>query len=92
MTNLALSRNIAVREQIMGRKVRRFDVATLWRNWKARRQITKLQDCGDATLNDIGVTRDELSWASRLPLTVNAALALEDRAYRRRKEERHMWL
>ncbi len=76
----------------MGRKERRIDLSTLWRNWKARRQVKKLQDRRDETLDDIGVTRDELSWASRLPLTVNAALALEDRAYRRRKEERHMWL
>ena len=34
-------------------------------------------------LRDIGVTREELRWAAGLPLTVNAALALEERATRR---------
>ena len=92
MTYLPLDRNVAVRKQITGHKVPLSGLANLWRNWKARRHVSKLQDCEERILDDIGVTRDELSWASRLPLTVNAALALEDRAYRRRKEARHMWL
>ena len=57
----------------------------LYRNWKARRRIAQLETYDDHMLNDIGLTRDEISWAAGLPLTVNSALALEDRAFRRRK-------
>ena len=71
---------------------RRFDFAALYRNWKVRRQVSKLQDRDDRTLDDIGVTRDEVIWASYLPLSVNAAHELEKAAYRRRKERQLMWL
>jgi len=54
------------------------------RNWKAKRRIAALGDFDDYMLRDIGVTRDEIQWAAGLPLTVNAALALEERAFRRR--------
>ena len=54
------------------------------RNWKARRKIQALGSFDDYMLKDIGVTRDELHWAAGLPLTVNAAVALEERAFRRR--------
>jgi uncharacterized protein YjiS (DUF1127 family) len=33
----------------------------------------------DATLDDIGVTREEVNWAARLPLEINAARALRGR-------------
>ena len=56
----------------------------LARNWKARRRVASLSNFDDYLLRDIGVTRDEIQWAAGLPLTVNAALALEERAYRRR--------
>jgi hypothetical protein len=56
------------------------------RNWKARKRVAQLESYDDFLLADIGVTRDEIRWAAALPLTVNAALALEDRAFRRRKE------
>ncbi len=55
------------------------------RNWKARRRVTKLGDYDDHILRDIGVTRSDVQWASGLPLTVNAALALEERAFKRRR-------
>jgi uncharacterized protein YjiS (DUF1127 family) len=54
------------------------------RNWKAKRRIAALADFDDYMLRDIGITRDEVQWAAGLPLTVNAALALEERAFRRR--------
>ena len=54
------------------------------RNWKAKRRIAVLADFDDYMLRDIGVTRDEIQWAAGLPLTVNAAVALEERAFRRR--------
>ena len=56
-----------------------------FRNWKARKRVAQLENYDDFLLTDIGLTRDEVRWASTLPLSVNAALALEDRAFRRRK-------
>ena len=55
------------------------------RNWKSKRRILALGDFDDYMLQDIGITRDEVQWAAGLPLTVNAAIALEERAFRRRK-------
>jgi uncharacterized protein YjiS (DUF1127 family) len=55
------------------------------RNWQAKRRIVALGDFDDYILADIGITRDEVQWAAGLPLTVNAAVALEERAFRRRK-------
>ena len=57
----------------------------LLRNWKARRRIVALGNFDDYMLKDIGITRDEVQWAAGLPLTVNAAIALEERAFHRRR-------
>jgi uncharacterized protein YjiS (DUF1127 family) len=57
----------------------------LIRNWKARRRVARLEDYDDHILNDIGVDRQDIRWAADLPLTINAALALEERAFRRRR-------
>jgi hypothetical protein len=59
--------------------------ARLFRNWQARRRVVSLDQFDDHILRDIGVTREDVYWASGLPLTVNAALALEERAFKRRK-------
>ena len=59
-------------------------VRRLVRNWKAKRRIVALGNFDDYMLRDIGITRDEVQWAAGLPLTVNAAVALEERAFRRR--------
>ena len=56
------------------------------RNWKAKRRVIRLGDFDDYLLRDIGVTRGEVEWAAGLPLTVNAAVALEERAFRRRRK------
>jgi hypothetical protein len=37
----------------------------------------------DYMLRDIGVSRGDVRWAAGLPLTVNAALALEERSRQR---------
>lgn len=58
-------------------------VSRLWRNWQARKSMVSLAACDDYMLRDIGLTRDEVQWATRLPLTVNAAIALEERAFQR---------
>lgn len=60
----------------------------LVRNWKARRAVSQLDRFDDFLLRDIGVTREEVGWAAGLPLSVNAALALEERATRRRRSGR----
>jgi uncharacterized protein YjiS (DUF1127 family) len=57
----------------------------LARNWKARRRVASLSNFDDYLLKDIGISRDEVEWAAGLPLTVNAALALEERAFKRRR-------
>lgn len=57
----------------------------LLRNWLARRAVGRLDQLDDYLLRDIGVTREEVQWAARLPLSVNAALALEERATKRRR-------
>ncbi len=63
-----------------------FSFASLLRNWHARSKVRTLHDLDDRTLADIGVSRDEVIWASHLPLTANAALELENTAFRRRKK------
>jgi uncharacterized protein YjiS (DUF1127 family) len=60
-------------------------ISRVWRNWQARKRIVSLNSYDDYMLKDIGVTRDEIQWAAGLPLTVNAALALEERAFHRRR-------
>ena len=77
---------------VISRQDSKLTLAALYRNWKTRRHIRRLQDLDDRILDDIGVTYDEVVWASHLPLRINAALALEKTAYRRRKEQQLMWL
>ena len=59
-------------------------LSTLWRNWQARRAVARLDALDDYILRDIGVTRAEIRWALDLPLSVNSALALEERSLRLR--------
>lgn len=63
-------------------------LSLLWsfiRNWRARRAVARLDELDEFLLRDIGVTREEVNWAVGLPLSVNAALELEERANRRRR-------
>ena len=65
-----------------------FSLSTLYRNWRARSKVRAMHDLDDRMLADIGVRRDEVIWAAYLPLTVNAALELENAAFRRRRKTR----
>ncbi len=65
-----------------------YSLSTLFRNWRARSKIRAMHNLDDRMLADIGVRRDEIIWASNLPLTVNAALELENSAFRRRRKTR----
>lgn len=60
--------------------------ARLFRNWMARRAVLRLLEHDDHLLRDIGVTRDDVRWAAGVPLTMNAALALEERSFKRRRQ------
>jgi uncharacterized protein YjiS (DUF1127 family) len=63
-------------------------LSLLWRfirNWRARRAVVGLDRLDEHLLDDLGITRADVRWASGLPLTVNAALELEERATRRRR-------
>lgn len=48
-------------------------------NWRARRAVRRLEQLDDQLLRDIGVSRGDVAWAGHLPLSVNAALMLEER-------------
>ena len=82
MRDYVLSRAIAAGE--MGG----WSVARFLRRWQTRRTIRKLEEFDDHLLADVGVTRCDLRWASGLPLTVNAAIALEERAWQKRRSVR----
>lgn len=58
-------------------------IARLVRNWAARRAVARLESYDDYMLRDMGVTREDVTWAAGRPLTVNAALALEERSRQR---------
>jgi uncharacterized protein YjiS (DUF1127 family) len=61
-------------------------LANLLRNWRARRAVSQLESFDDNLLRDIGVERAEVAWAANLPLRINAAIALEERASQRRRK------
>ena len=80
MRNYALTR-----AENLGLTVGFNPIARLLRNWRARRSIARLEVYDDYMLRDIGVTRSDVIWAAGLPLTVNAALALEERSQAARR-------
>ena len=60
-------------------------IISLFRNWRARSEMAKLANCDDQILKDLGIRRDDVRWALRLPLTQNPRLALEERAFMRQR-------
>ena len=82
MRNYALHRAASLGEFGVISVLRRF-----LRNWVARRAVARLDTYDDFLLRDIGVSRDDIRWATSLPLSQNAALALEERSVRQRRAE-----
>lgn len=60
-------------------------LAKFLRNWRAHRAVVRLQLLDDYMLRDIGVSREEVVWASQLSLQENASIALDERACARRR-------
>ena len=58
-----------------------FSITTLFANWQARREVARLETCDDRTLCQIGLTRDDVHQALRLPLTANSRVALDQYAF-----------
>jgi Domain of unknown function (DUF1127) len=56
----------------------------LWNNWRARKDVVRLQQLDDHLLKDIGLSRADIFWASQQSLDVNAALVLEERGIEQR--------
>ena len=48
-------------------------------NWWKRRTLRKLRELDDYLLRDIGLTRDEVSAALRLPLSIDPVAELDRR-------------
>ncbi len=63
-------------------------VERLINNWHARKAVRKLAELDDQLLHDVGLTRGDVDWASRLPLSANAALLLDGR-HRTRRTKQH---
>jgi len=59
-------------------------LSNLWR----RNKLMSLEKLEDHMLDDIGITRADLGWARRLPLTRNPLAALDDLARSRSRARR----
>jgi len=59
----------------------------LFHNWKARREVNQLAGFDDFMLADIGVSRADVEWATRLPITTDPTQALEHRTTLRQRHE-----
>jgi len=61
------------------------NLGALWRHWQAHRSVRHLASLDGHVLRDLGLTRDDVEWAEKVPLTQNAVLALDDRVRRKRR-------
>jgi uncharacterized protein YjiS (DUF1127 family) len=48
-------------------------------NWQARKAVRSLLKLEEHVLRDVGTLRGDVEWAANLPLSINAALALDER-------------
>lgn len=53
-------------------------------HWKSRSDMARLRELDDHQLADIGITREDLSWALTRPFSHDPTHALEECALRRR--------
>lgn len=53
-----------------------------WSEWRSRRGLNDIAKLSDDMLRDIGVSRDDIRWASSQPLDVDAAEMLNRLARR----------
>jgi uncharacterized protein YjiS (DUF1127 family) len=58
-------------------------IARLLQNWRARKAVNKMALLDDHMLHDLGLTREDVYWASHQPLTTNATLALAELSNKR---------
>lgn len=63
-------------------------VRNAYASWANRRRLTHLADLDDHVLSDIGLTRDDVSFALELPFATDAGLELQRRALR---NTRYRW-
>ena len=65
------------------------EIKAWWKTWRQRREDRRafehLLGLDDIMLKDIGVTRADVIWANRLPLSQNAAAELETISRQNRK-------
>ncbi|MFN3880446.1 MAG: hypothetical protein ACK4L8_03345 [Nitrincola lacisaponensis] len=54
--------------------------------WNRRRKLLRLLDYDDHMLEDMGYTRDDLLWAARQPLKVDARLVLQQQREKQRAQ------
>ncbi len=58
-------------------------------NWRRRRKLLRLSDLDNHILYDIGIEREEINEALRLPLDLNPLYELDRRARLRRTRGQH---
>jgi hypothetical protein len=63
-----------------------FSLATLLINWRARRTVARLEHCEDRILHQLGIAREDVAHALRLPVSENAGLALEQFTFARQRK------
>ncbi len=61
------------------------------RFWNRRNDLARLREFDDYQLADIGITREDLSWAVNLPFSQDPTRALEERALRRHRRGWRGW-
>lgn len=90
MTCLTLRARASIRAHAPFARLREF-LGAVARDARRYRELRRdraafgnLMRLDDHLLDDIGVSREEVEWAARLPLARNAARALRERALRRR--------
>ncbi|MEM6384253.1 MAG: DUF1127 domain-containing protein [Pseudomonadota bacterium] len=93
-----MAHNTLITRRFFGERIVRPVLTSLARLWSTievwhthlrnRQGVESLLKMDDAILRDIGVTRDDVRWASRLPFNVSAGAALAQVTGRRCNRQR----